>query len=109
MDRSDGRHRVMATLSTSTAIERVFEGRSRLVILIGVGAIAAAATILAAWLAISLLADTTGASARSGEPSLEAYYEHVLRENNPVSGASLVSSYYQHVLRENDAEAGAAQ
>jgi hypothetical protein len=99
----------MATLSTSTAIERVFEGRSRLVIMLGVGALAAAATILAAWLAISLLADTTAGSATSGGPSVEVYYQHVLRENNPVSGASLISQYHQHVLRENHAEVGAAR
>ncbi|HSK94059.1 MAG TPA: hypothetical protein VLA76_08400 [Candidatus Angelobacter sp.] len=77
-------------------------------ILFGVGAIAAAATILAAWLAITLLANTTGASATSGEPSREVYYQHVLRENKPVSGASLLDQNHQHVLRENDAAVGAA-
>jgi hypothetical protein len=91
----------MTTLSTSTGIAQVPESRSRPVIAIAALAFAAA-TILGAALAVSLLANPDARASTFSGPSLNESYQHVLRENSAptINGAPVVDPSYQHVLRE---------
>jgi hypothetical protein len=105
-ERSDGSQSAgdieMTTLSTSTGIAQIPESRSRPVIAIAALAVAAA-TILVAALAVSLLANPGAPASTFSGPSLNESYQHVLRENgaSTINAAPILEPSYKHVLREN--------
>ena len=71
----------MATFSTTAAMGQVFKSRSQILIAYGAVALAAAAAIIAAWVAVSLLVTPAAPATVNSASTLEQYHQHVLREN----------------------------
>jgi ABC-type Co2+ transport system permease subunit len=92
----------MAALSTSTAMGQILRSRPRRVVAFAAVAIAAAASILTAGVAISLLTNAFGPAAASSGP-MGLTFQHVLRENGVTAAGAIsaLDSYRRHVLREN--------